>query len=34
MSPSDLKKVAQQLGNEYEVIKPGTLLTMLAQTTS
>ena len=32
MSPSDLKQVAQQLGSEYEVVTPGVLLTMLAQT--
>lgn len=32
MTPSDLKKVMQELGSEYEVVTPGTLLTMLAQT--
>jgi hypothetical protein len=31
MTPSDLKQVAAQLGSEYEVVKPGTLLEMVAQ---
>lgn len=31
MGPSDLKQVMQQLGSEYEVVTPGTLLTMLTQ---
>jgi hypothetical protein len=31
MTPSDLKQVAAQLGSGYEVIKPGTLLEMVAQ---
>jgi hypothetical protein len=29
MTPSDLKQVVQQLGNEYEVVKPATLLAMI-----
>lgn len=32
MSPSDLKQVVEQLGKEYEVVRPGVLLTMLAGT--
>ncbi len=31
MTPSDLKQVAAQLGSDYEVVKPGTLLEMVAQ---
>ena len=31
MGPSDIKQVIQQLGGEYEVVKPGTLLNMMAQ---
>ena len=31
MSPSDIKQVIQQLGNDYEVVTPGTLLKMIAQ---
>ena len=31
MTPSDLKQVVQQLGNEYQVVTPGTLLTMIAK---
>ena len=34
MTPSDLKQVAQQLGDEYEVVTPGRLLAMLAETSS
>src|SRR6266700_4312687 len=30
MTPSDLKQVVQQLGNEYEVVTPGRLLEMIA----
>lgn len=30
MTPSDLKQVVQQLGDEYEAVTPGTLLAMLA----
>jgi hypothetical protein len=30
MTPSDLKQVVQQLGAEYEVVKPGRLLEMIA----
>jgi GxGYxYP putative glycoside hydrolase C-terminal domain/GxGYxY sequence motif in domain of unknown function N-terminal len=30
MTPSDLKQVIQQLGNEYEVVTPGKLLAMIA----
>ncbi|HEV2661363.1 MAG TPA: hypothetical protein VGU68_12225, partial [Ktedonobacteraceae bacterium] len=30
MTPSDLKQVVEQLGSDYEVVTPGTLLTMLA----
>ena len=30
MSPSDLKQVVTKLGTEYEVVTPGTLLTMIA----
>ena len=30
MTPSDLKQVAEQLGSDYEVVTPGTLLSMLA----
>jgi hypothetical protein len=29
MTPSDLKQVVQQLGSEYEVVTPGTLLAMI-----
>ena len=29
MTPTDLYQIAQQLGDEYEVVTPGTLLTML-----
>jgi hypothetical protein len=29
MTPSDLKQVVQQLGNEYEFVKPATLLEMI-----
>jgi len=29
MTPSDLKQVAEQLGSDYEVVTPGTLLAML-----
>ena len=32
MNPSMLKQVVQQLGDTYEFVKPGELLTMLAQT--
>src|SRR6266581_8196212 len=28
MTPSDLKQVVEQLGDEYEVVKPGQLLEM------
>jgi len=31
MSTSDIKQVIQQLGNDYEVVTPGTLLKMIAQ---
>ncbi len=31
MGSSDIKQVIQQLGSEYEVVKPGTLLKMIAQ---
>ncbi len=31
MGPSDIKQVIQQLGSEYDVVKPGTLLNMIAQ---
>ena len=31
MGPSDIKQAIQQLGNEYEVVTPGTLLRMIAQ---
>ncbi len=31
MGPSDIKQVIQQLGSGYEVVKPGTLLKMIAQ---
>lgn len=31
MSPTDLKQVAQQLGSEYQVVTPGTLLAMIAK---
>ena len=31
MTPSDLQQVAAQLGSDYEVVTPGTLLGMLAQ---
>ena len=31
MTPADLKQVAAQLGSDYEVVKPGTLLEMVAQ---
>ena len=31
MMPSDLKQVVQQLGSEYEIVTPGTLLTMIQQ---
>jgi GxGYxYP putative glycoside hydrolase C-terminal domain/GxGYxYP_N second domain/GxGYxYP third domain/GxGYxYP_N 1st domain len=30
MTPSDLKQVVQQLGNEYEVVTPGRLLEMIS----
>jgi hypothetical protein len=30
MTPSDVKQVTQQLGNEYEVVTPGELLSMIA----
>jgi hypothetical protein len=30
MTPSDLKQVIQQLGNEYEVVTPGKLLALIA----
>jgi GxGYxYP putative glycoside hydrolase C-terminal domain/GxGYxYP third domain/GxGYxYP_N second domain/GxGYxYP_N 1st domain len=30
MTPSDLKQVVQQLGNQYEVVTPGRLLEMIA----
>lgn len=32
MTPSDVKQVTQQLGNEYEVVTPGKLLSMIANT--
>lgn len=31
MGPSDIKQVVQQLGNECEVVTPGTLLKLIAQ---
>ncbi len=31
MGPSDIKQVIQQLGSEYQVVTPGTLLRMIAQ---
>jgi hypothetical protein len=31
MTPSDLKQVVAQLDSEYEMVKPGTLLALLAQ---
>src|SRR2546423_8760841 len=31
MGPSDIKQAIQRLGNEYEVVTPGTLLRMIAQ---
>ncbi|HET8852550.1 MAG TPA: hypothetical protein VFN02_08485, partial [Ktedonobacteraceae bacterium] len=31
MTPSDLKLVVEQLGNDYEIVTPGTLLAMIAQ---
>ena len=31
MGPSDIKQAIQQLGNEYEVVTPGTLLRMITQ---
>lgn len=31
MTPSDLKQVVQQLGSEYEVVTPGTLLAMIKE---
>jgi hypothetical protein len=31
MGPSDIKQVIQQLGSEYDVVKPGRLLNMIAQ---
>jgi len=31
MGPSDIQQVIQQLGSEYDVVKPGTLLNMIAQ---
>jgi hypothetical protein len=31
MTPSDLKRVADELGSDYEIVTPGTLLAMLAQ---
>ena len=30
MTPSDLKRVIQQLGNEYEIVTPGKLLALIA----
>ncbi len=30
MTPSDLKQVAEQLGSDYEIVTPGTLLAMIA----
>jgi hypothetical protein len=30
VTPSDLKQVIQQLGNEYEVVTPGKLLALIA----
>jgi hypothetical protein len=30
MSPSDVKQVTQQLGNEYAVVTPGRLLEMIS----
>ena len=32
MSPTDLMRVAEQLGDEYELVLPGVLLTLLAET--
>ena len=31
MMPSDLKRVVEQLGSDYEFVTPGTLLVMLAK---
>jgi hypothetical protein len=31
MMPSDLKRVAEELGNDYEIVTPGTLLALLAK---
>ncbi len=31
MTPSDLKHVAEQLGSDYEIVTPGTLLAMIQQ---
>jgi GxGYxYP putative glycoside hydrolase C-terminal domain/GxGYxY sequence motif in domain of unknown function N-terminal len=31
LSPSDIKQIVQQLGSEYEVVTPGTLLAMVQQ---
>ena len=31
MTPSDIKQVIQQLGNQYVVVTPGTLMTMIAK---
>jgi len=31
MTPSDLKQVVEQLGNDYEIVTPGTLLAMIAR---
>jgi hypothetical protein len=33
VTPSDLKQVVQQLGSEYEVVTPGTLLAMIEEVT-
>ncbi len=32
MTPSDLKRVVERLGDQYEIVLPGTLLAMLAKT--
>lgn len=32
MTPSDIKQVIEQLGSDYEVVTPGTLLSLLAKT--
>lgn len=34
VTPSDLKQVVQQLGSEYEVVTPGTLLAMIEEVPS